>query len=114
MDDFKFDPDADADGTSFRSKIYAPPKRVVETFGPPDGGDGYKVSGFYTFTDHVGNVFTLYDWKATSLFDGYGGSSSPTPKEFWGNWNLDLLHVGGRPDQGDVEAFKRWLLELLA
>jgi hypothetical protein len=117
MNEFKLDPDADTDGTYRRGKILIPPKRVVDTFGPPDEGDGYKVSGSYTFTDQSGNVFTLYDWKATSLFDDGAEpgeeSSSPTPEEFWGNWNPDLLHIGGH-DEGDVEAFKRWLLERIA
>ena len=113
MDEFKLDPGADADGTFYRAKVMVPPKRLVDRFGRPGRGDGYKVSGCYVFTDQAGNVFTLYDFKATSLSDdgaGYGEeSSAPTPKEFWGNWNSDLLHIGAR-DQGDVEAFKRWLL----
>ena len=65
----------------------------------------------------AGNVFTLYDFKATSLSDDGAGSgeesSAPTPKEFWGSWNPDLLHIGAR-EQGDVEAFKRWLLAQVA
>jgi hypothetical protein len=109
MDDFQLDNEADTDGTHYRGQIYAVPQRVVDTFGRPGQADGYKVSGHYTFTDRDGNVFTLYDWKATSLY----ASGQPTPREFWGNWNPDLLHIGGH-EGGDLEAFERWLLERLA
>src|SRR5262249_52287435 len=96
MDTFRLDLEADIDGTHYRDKILVPPKRVVDTFGPPGRGDSYKVSGTYRFTDPDGNVFTLYDWKTTSLYDDGvepgEESSFPTPEEFWGNWNPDVLH----------------------
>ena len=86
-------------------------------FGPPPEGDGYKVSGNYVLTDDAGNVFTVYDWKATSLFDddaGEGGwPGPPTPEEFWANRNRATLHIGGRKGKG-FEAFRRWLLERTA
>lgn len=117
MGTFKLAPNARLGGTYFRDRIMVSPKRLVEVFGPPLGGDGYKVSGTYAFTDEAGHVFTVYDWKETSLFDDGlregEESSAPTPEEFWGNWNPEVLHIGGR-DAGDVEAFKQWLTEQLA
>jgi hypothetical protein len=117
MKAFKLDPEADTNGTHGQGEITIPPKRMVDVFGPPGDCDGYKVSGKYVFTDQAGNVFTVYDWKATTLFDGgqeEGEESAlPTPEEFWGNWNPDVLHIGGR-ETGDLDAFKRWLAEQIA
>lgn len=114
MSEFRFDPEADIDDTYRRGSITIPPKRLVDVFGPPQEADGYKVSGRYTFTDRAGNVFTVYDWKATTLFDDGVGegeeSGSPSPEEFWGNWYPETLNIGGR-EGGDLEAFRRWLLE---
>jgi secreted protein with Ig-like and vWFA domain len=115
MSEFKLDPDADINHTGRLARVMLPPRRMVDVFGPPGDADGYKVSGEYVFTDPDGNVFTVYDWKATSLFDDgleQGEESSyPTPEEFWGNWNPDELNIGGREGAGDVQAFKRWLIE---
>jgi hypothetical protein len=60
--------DADCGGTHFLDEIDVAPKRLIDVFGSPGQGDDYKVSGVYAFTDTAGNVFTLYDWEATSLF----------------------------------------------
>ena len=114
MTQFQHAPAADAHRTSHRGEIKIEPKRLVDEFGPPGEGDGYKVSGIYAFTDDAGNVYTLYDWKATSLYDDAlePGEESfvTTPEEFWGNWNPETLNIGGR-DGCDVEAFKSWLRE---
>ena len=114
MTTFQLNPEADIDGTYRIGSITLVPRRLVDRFGPPSDADGYKVSGQYRFVDQAGLVYTLYDWKRTSLFnDGLAEgeeSSSPTPEEFWGNENPDQLQIGGRKGC-DVEAFKNWLKE---
>ena len=116
MPDFTPNQAADVNGTYNIGKILVPPKRMVELFGRPREVDGYKVSGSYTFTDERGNVFTVYDWKVTSLyFDAFEDgqeSSLPSPEEFWDLETPEELMVGGK-DGFDVASFKRWLLQLV-
>jgi hypothetical protein len=115
MSTFQLTPDADANGTCFLTEVELPPKRLVDRFGPPSEGDDYKVSGTYSFMDEAGNVFTVYDWKCTSLFEDIvepgDDPGVPTPAEFWASAFPEELHIGGHEGKGDVEAFKRWLLE---
>jgi len=111
---FKLDQNADTAGTHRIGEIQLPPKRLVDVFGSPAEVDQYKVSGEFKFSDDDGNTYTVYDWKATTLFDDglepceehYG----ITPEEFWGNWNPDTLQIGGTK-RCDVESFKAWLRE---
>ena len=116
MPSFQHDPAAESGGTHQIGTIEIPPKSLVDEFGPPGAGEGYKVSGTYTFTDDSGNVYTLHDWKATSLFDDAMEPGDEefaiTPEEFWGNWNPDTLIIGGS-HACDVEAFKAWLREVV-
>jgi hypothetical protein len=73
-------------------------------FGHPRPGDGYKVSGEFVFADAAAEVFTIYDWKATSL---YFGSCAPTPEEFWTNDEPFDFSVGATADAG---RFLDWLV----
>lgn len=117
MDDFRLTPDAPASGTHLLDTVLVPPARLVAVFGPPAEGDGYKVSGEYAFTGPTGEVFTLYDWKATSLFDDgveEGEENDlPTPDEFWANPHPEEFHIGGKAKRR-VAAFKQWLLARVA
>ena len=78
-------------GTCYQSEIDLVPKNIVKTFGKPNIGDEYKVSGEYAFVSN-NVVFTLYDWKWTTLYD----ERNPfTPK---GLWMLDKplrFNIGG-------------------
>ena len=67
-----------ANGTGYVDEIAIPPARVVRRFETGNSGDNYKVSRQWVF--RKGNlVFTLYDWKSTSLYDpGYW-----SPEELW-------------------------------
>ena len=109
---FALNPEADINGTYRIGEVALVPRRLVERFGPPGESDGYKVSGMYCFEDSQGRIYTLYDWKETSLFndgmDEGDESFMPTPDEFWGNENPTTLQIGGR-DDGDVKAFTTWL-----
>jgi hypothetical protein len=93
-----------ADGTSLQSDLQARYARLVELFGEPDSGDGYKVSGEWLFESDSGQVVTLYDWKSTDLYD----SDLPSPAEFRSRgWAIDF-HVGGN-DLATAEQFVAWV-----
>lgn len=93
-------------GTFYQGEIDLIPKNVVKTFGKPNMGDDYKVSGEYAFVN--GNkVFTLYDWKWTTLYD----KRNPfTPK---GLWMLDKplrFNIGGNKRSAEhLSKFKLYL-----
>ena len=99
-------------GTFYQGEIDLIPKNVVKTFGKPNIGDDYKVSGEYVFAmftsvfdDEV--VFTLYDWKWTTLYD----KNNPfTPK---GLWMLDKplrFNIGGNSRSAEhLSKFKLYL-----
>ena len=67
-------------GTCLIGYIEISPVNLIKKFGYPNMCDGYKVSGAYAFQDENGDVFTLYDWKYTTLYDS---ENTYTPEEFW-------------------------------
>jgi len=81
---------ADACGTSLQGYISIAPATLVKLFGTPDTCDEYKVSGEYVFKDDKGRVFTLYDWKDTTLYD----RECVTPEERWASTNAYNFHIG--------------------
>lgn len=63
-------------GTSLVGEFIARESELRALLGEPGEGDGYKVSlewyGRVTEDEHTdmrGRVFTIYDWKETSLYD---------------------------------------------
>ncbi len=67
-DPYVVTPGVDVAGTHLVDEVQLPPAAVVRRFGPGEAGDGYKVSRRWVFRKgHL--VFTLYDWKSTSLYD---------------------------------------------
>lgn len=57
------------------AEVILPPAAIIRCFGDGWSGDECKVSRIWTFRkQHL--VFTLYDWKSTSLFDGSMWSST--------------------------------------
>ena len=105
---FKLNQDANITGTCRQSEIKASPSRLIEVFGQPVECDGYKVSGEYIFEDEEGSVFTVYDWKATTLYDpAYG----VTPIAFWNETTPVWFNVGGSKSAAD---FVDWLSQKLA
>ena len=102
---FRLDPKANITGTHLVGYIEAQPFVLVAVFGKPHESDGYKVSGEYVFSNDRGEVFTLYDWKSTSLYFGPG---APTPEEFWESDVVHELNIGGKTD---AKEFIEWFVE---
>lgn len=99
------DVDGSNDGTSRMGDMMIAPADLVLAFGQPGESDGHKVSGEYTFHDEEsGVVFTLYDWKSTSLYD----SSGPSPDKFWSKTIPVPINIGGN-HKGGVEEFKQMI-----
>ena len=102
---FKVDNEANADGTSLVGEIKGfSYKEMVKALGEPGEGDGYKVSGEWLFTGDDEEVFTVYDWKCTSLYD----SSDMTVRQWRNSGNKYDFHVGGNTDP---KRFIAWLTE---
>ena len=100
MKQFQVDMNADICGTSLKGRITANYAKLVELFGEPQESDGYKVSGEWVFTDDDGNVFTLYDWKETELYD----DQLPSVKQFR-RLPSATFNVGGKVYAGEFINF---------
>tara|TARA_Y100001938_G_scaffold143413_1_gene216134 strand:- start:644 stop:964 length:321 start_codon:yes stop_codon:yes gene_type:complete len=100
---FKLNQDANVTGTHRQSEIRVAPARLIEKFGTPIESDGYKVSGEYVFEDDEGYVFTVYDWKATTL---YSPDYGMTPEYFWSQTTPTDFNIGGHKYAGE---FVEWL-----
>ena len=80
---------------------------MIQRFGAHDGGDGIRSSGGWLFVGDSGEVFTVYEYRSTTLSNGRG-SGSPTVRQFWAMGEPVKLHIGGRPGS-DWQAFRKWL-----
>jgi hypothetical protein len=100
------DQSLNAGGSYLVDEVEVPPRFLVERFGAPADGDGIRVSGEYTFRSPQGVVFTIHDYKATSLWATDEGL--PTPEEFWRSTVPMELSIGARGD--DAGEFKTWIL----
>ena len=99
---FKLDNDADSGGTCLRGHVELAPSSLVAKFGTPPESDGYKSSGEYTFRGENGEVFTLYDWKSTVLWE----DGLQEVDELWSDRTLFEFNVGGNGAPSD---FIDWL-----
>lgn len=107
---FKLNNDADIGGTSLQGYIEFAPIQLKEKFGSPTEGDEYKVSGEYVFEGPNGEIFTLYDWKHTSLYN----SGDVNPEEFWSSHELYNFHIGcDSKFESVLTKFKSWLIETI-
>lgn len=85
------------------------PAKLRKIFGEPDCGDDYKISGEYLFVSVDGDaVFSIYDWKSTSLYDGI----DPSPAEFWASEYPHEFNIGGQ-DNKHLAAFRQFILSHL-
>lgn len=106
---FTLTPKASTAETTQRGSLRIAPRDLVERFGPPLPASGdRKVSGSYTFTDTQGNVATVYDWKATALYDERPEADLPTVKAFWVSTEPTTFCVAARGGV-DIWTFARWL-----
>ena len=115
---FVLAPEANVDHTGLAGAVTLSPRSLVDRFGPPLAGEDFKSSGSYSFTGAEGEVFTLYDWKATSLY--YDGEKDPalvnlpSPEEFWSSWLPHEFKVGARRGSKSKSQFCEWLLAEMA
>ena len=95
------------EGTCLQDHVTLLPKSIVSKFGDPEESDGYKVSGEYMFKrKETGDVYSLYDWKNTSLYD----LDLIEPSEFWNSTEEYNFHIGSSRNRG-IKSFKRWIIE---
>lgn len=64
---------ADASGTGLIDKISVPYSRLIELFGKPDDGDGYKTDAEWVLKVN-GLVATIYNWKDGRSYCGAHGT----------------------------------------
>lgn len=93
------------EGTSWAADIDLAPAFLVERFGAPAEGDALRVSGRYTFAAADGDVFTVYDYRATTVWAT--DEDLPDPATFWRRRTPQALSIGSAG--GDAAAFAQWL-----
>lgn len=93
-------------GAYLVDEVHVPPRFLVDRFGAPSIGDGIRVSGQYTFRSKEGVVFTIHDYKSTTLWVTDEGL--PTPETFWRLTEPVELSIGARGN--DATEFKKWVL----
>lgn len=95
------------DGTSGMGEIKVRYKDLVLAFGEPMESDGHKVSGEWIFfEEESGEVFTIYDWKSTDLYD----DGLPSVERFRASNKAVTFNIGGN-HKGSVERFKSLILK---
>jgi len=104
MTTFKRNEDARVGGTSLAGYVDVSPARLIEVFGAPAEADEFKVSMTYTFEDAEGRIFTVYDWKATTL---YGGTRL-TPSALRRQTEPFPFHIGAHSGV-PLSGFVAWL-----
>lgn len=103
MTTFQLNPDADINGTSKVATLNTTFPELLAAFGLPQESDGYKTSGEWVFESSRGEVFTIYDWKETALYD----SSFPSVSQFRHSITPTIFSVGGRGNPDEFLAFVR-------
>lgn|SRR3990167_4037001 len=89
---------ADVIGTGLQGYLSLPFSRIVEVFGEPThegSGDG-KVAFEWAITFADGTVATIYDYKASSLYD----DENPTPEQMRSS-DFSDWHIGGKTKRAD-------------
>ena len=89
------DEDIDITGTHRQGYIKADYKDLVELFGRPGGGDGYKVDWEWNILFEDGTIAAIYNWK-----------SGPN----YGYYDVSLARLRNGMSEGSQEVNKRLLL----
>ncbi len=108
MVDFKKDDNAESNGSCLQGYFGCSYRQLVallgapssDTWGSPYDGDG-KVSTEWLVRDEHDNVFTVYDYKETSLYDDCLPSVADFRRQIFHRW-----HIGGH---GSCADFVAWL-----
>lgn len=103
---YKLNPNADINGTHKQGELQTTFGQLLAVFGMPEESDGHKSSGDWIFESKAGDVFTIYDWKSTSLYD----SSLPSVDEFRRSPAIVTFSVGGRGNASDFLMWVSWRL----
>lgn len=78
------DTNVNAGGTSLVGKITASYENLIETFGEPMEGDGYKTDAEWEIEFEDGSVATIYNWKNGKNYCGHSGLKTVNIR----NWNI--------------------------
>jgi hypothetical protein len=103
---FSRDESISSGGAYWADRVDVAPIFLVQEFGPPAKGDGIRVSGHYTFCSETGIVFTIHDYKMTTLWAT--DEDLPTPEAFWQLHAAQEFSTGSRGV--DAREFRQWLL----
>lgn len=94
---------------SLRGYVEVAPCDLVLRFGPPSPGSAdRKVTGTYHFQDHRKRSIRIYDWKATTLYDGRTEAGMLTIEDFWSSSIPQEFSVAAAGTV-DLISFANWL-----
>jgi hypothetical protein len=94
---------------SLRGFVQIAPCDLVQRFGPPGPGSvDRKVTGSYHFQDHRKRSLRIYDWKATTIYDGRTEAGTLRPEDFWKSSLPQEFSVAATATVNLV-SFARWL-----
>jgi len=100
---FKLDRSSGTKGVRLQSYLEMPFEDLVARFGEPRCGDGISTLHQWVFSDAAGNVYTVYDCKATTMYD----RSLVSPARFR-ELPVYKWHIGAYPNV-PWESFKAWI-----
>ena len=95
---------AKTNGTSLKGYVAATFDQLANLLGQPHSCDEYKTSTEWVLLDDEGSVFTIYDYKATNLYE----RSEPSVEEFRSSGLPYEWHIGGKKPADDLI---QWLME---
>jgi len=102
---FRIDREITTRGTRLQTYIAVPFERLLARFGEPRAGDGVNTIHQWVFSDDGGNVFTIYDWKATTMVDRNKLAPGKLRELAEFRWN-----IGSSPGLS-ADWFKQWLID---
>ena len=93
------------DGPCLIGYIKIRPVNLIKKFGFPNMCDRCHVTGEYAFASAHGDVFTLYDWKYTTLYDS---DNTYKPEEFWNLQHPMEFNIGSN-SKHNLNKFKSFV-----
>lgn len=80
------DPTLDSNGSSLQGHVKAKYNELIDLFGQPTDGDGYKVDAHWVIKFADGTLSTIYNWKDGKNYNGDDGLPTKQITEW---------HIGG-------------------